>query len=73
MGKKILVPVLIVIAGLIAIAWMLRQQPATTPTTGSTAPQTSTPAGAPQSHPVIPHHTTRHFFFSLKCRVMSAL
>ena len=57
MGKKILVPVLIVIAGLIAIAWMLRQQPATTPTTGSTAPQTSTPAGAPQSHPVIRDET----------------
>lgn len=58
MGRKILVPVLIVIAGLIAIAWMLRQQPATTPTTGSTAPQISTPAaGAPQSHPVIRDET----------------
>lgn len=56
MGKKILVPVLIVIAGLIAIAWMLRQQSATTPTTGRPVPQASTPAEEP-SHPVIREET----------------
>ncbi|MFZ5603052.1 MAG: DUF3014 domain-containing protein [Pseudomonadota bacterium] len=54
MGRKILVPVLIVIAGLIAIAWMLRQQPATAPAPGSLAPPVAAPVpDKPQSHPVI--------------------